>query len=183
VIHLATHGFFLPGSCPSDHNTDGLRDDGETDAFQTTLFNQPLLYSGVLLAGANRRSDAAFPDDDGVLTAREIAALDFGGTSCAVLSACETGLGQIRSGEGVFGLRTAFRIAGVRSVVMSLWPVEDVHALEWMRAFYANRYREKKGLGEAIRDSNLEMLRRLRKAGDETTPGRWAGFVGVGDWH
>ena len=84
------------------------------------------------------RIDAPPPGDqeDGILTAEEVAALDLGGVEWAVLSACDTGVGEIKAGEGVFGLRRAFQIAGVRTVIMSLWAVDDQAARRWMRALY-----------------------------------------------
>jgi CHAT domain-containing protein len=76
------------------------------------------------------------PDSDGIVTAEEIAAMNLEGVDLAVLSACDTGLGQIKSGEGVFGLRRAFQLAGVSSVVMSLWSVDDEMTRAWMSAMY-----------------------------------------------
>ena len=96
----------------------------------------PLLLSGLALAGANRRAAAGPDEDDGILTAEEVASLNLQGTEWAVLSACDTGLGEIKAGEGVFGLRRAFQIAGARTVIMSLWSVDDRATRPWMRALY-----------------------------------------------
>ncbi len=82
--------------------------------------------------GASAKAD----QDDGILTAEEIARLNLQGIGWAVLSACDTGLGEIKAGEGVFGLRRAFQVAGARTVIMSLWSVEDRSAMQWMRALY-----------------------------------------------
>src|SRR6185436_5304706 len=101
----------------------------------------PLLLSGLALAGAGRRT--ARTAQDGILTAEEIAALNLRGTDWAVLSACDTGIGEIRAGEGVFGLRRAFQIAGARTVIMSLWAVEDAATASWMRALYQARLQRK----------------------------------------
>ena len=87
--------------------------------------NAPLRLSGLAFAGANRRATVRTSDDDGILTAEEVAALNLEGVEWAVLSACDTGRGRIQDGEGVFGLRRAFQVAGVHTVIMSLWSVED----------------------------------------------------------
>ena len=100
-----------------------------------------MLLSGLAFAGANRRLSAPIDQDDGILTAEEVAAsLDLQGVEWAVLSACDTGLGQIMAGEGVLGLRRAFQIAGARTVIMSLWSVDDsAPPRTWMRALYEGR--------------------------------------------
>ena len=95
---------------------------------------------GLALSRANRRALASADGDDGILTAEEVAGLDLSGVKWAVLSACDTGVGEIAAGEGVFGLRRAFQIAGVRSVIMSLWSVEDLSTRAWMRALYEGRF-------------------------------------------
>ncbi len=130
VLHLATHGFFLGGEC--DARADGTRSVGglaprkkSPSAVQkatpivltprnkvSTPPENPLLLAGLALAGANRRADAKSDEEDGILTAEEVASLDLSGVEWAVLSACDTGLGEIKAGEGVFGLRRAFQIAG-----------------------------------------------------------------------
>lgn len=160
ILHLATHGYFLQGQCPEAA-------DGEN----------PLLLSGLVLAGANR------PDgrDDGIATAEELAAMDLRGVELAVLSACDTGRGEIAVGEGVFGLRRAFDVAGAATVVMSLWPVPDDAARAWMSEFYAG-IRDGAGAADASREASLARLRALREAGVPPHPELWAGFIAVGDW-
>jgi CHAT domain-containing protein len=108
--------------------------------------------------------------------------LNLEGVEWAVLSACDTGLGEVRVGEGVFGLRRAFQVAGVRTVIMSLWPVEDQSALDWMRALYRGRLQKHLGTAEAMRDASLTVLRARRASGRTTHPFYWGGFVAAGDW-
>ena len=91
------------------------------------------------LAGANQRQATGLDEEDGILTAEEIAALDLSGVEWAVLSACDTGIGEVKAGEGVLGLRRAFQVAGARTLIMSLWPVEDQVARDWMRQLYRAR--------------------------------------------
>ena len=100
----------------------------------------------------------------------------------AVLSACETGVGEVKAGEGVFGLRRAFQLAGVRTLIMSLWQVRDEETRSWMKALYESRLLDGHDTTESIREANLSVLRQLRQEGKSTHPGFWAGFVAVGDW-
>ena len=131
VLHLATHGFFLNNACaPAPTGTRGV---GGLARAGARPVENPLLLSGLALAGANRRAHAGPDEDEGILTAEEVASLDLGGVEWAVLSACDTGVGEIEAGEGVFGLRRAFQVAGARTVVMSLWSVEDQATRAWMR--------------------------------------------------
>jgi len=184
VLHLATHGFFLGSDCSP---AVGTRSVGGLSTSRTTHSNaglneNPLLLSGLALAGANRR-DAAGPDDeDGILTGEEVAGLNLDGVEWAVLSACDTGLGALKVGEGVFGLRRAFQVAGVRTVIMSLWPVEDYAALDWMRALYAGRLQKHLSTSDAMREASLTVLRARRAKGQSTHPFYWSGFVAAGDW-
>jgi CHAT domain-containing protein len=134
------------------------------------------------LSGANRRRTAAPDEEDGILTAEEIAALDLRGLDWAVLSGCDTGVGEVRAGEGVFGLRRAFQIAGARTVIMSLWPVEDEDTRRWMTSVYDHRFARGAGTAEAVRTASLDQLRRRRQAGLSTHPFYWAGFIAAGDW-
>lgn len=117
-----------------------------------------------------------------MLTAEEIASLDLSAVEWAVLSACDTGVGEIRAGEGVFGLRRAFHIAGARTVIMSLWPVDDEDALRWMTSVYERRFKRGAETLEAVRASSLEQLRGRRRAGLGTHPFHWAAFIAAGDW-
>jgi CHAT domain-containing protein len=142
----------------------------------------PLLLSGLALAGANQRRTAAADEEDGILTAEEIAAMDLSGVEWAVLSACDTAVGEIQAGEGVFGLRRAMSIAGVRSLIMSLWSVDDEATREWMHALYEARFRRGLDTVEATRVAGLSVLEARRRAGQDTHPLYWSAFVAVGDW-
>jgi len=142
----------------------------------------PLLLCGLAFAGANHRDAAADSEDDGILTAEEIATLDLAKVRWAVLSACDTGQGRIAAGEGVLGLRRAFQIAGVGSLIMSLWDIEDRAALQWMQAFYDERLANGRPMADSVRRASLSVLRARRMRGLSTHPSYWAGFVATGDW-
>jgi hypothetical protein len=142
----------------------------------------PLLRSGLALAGADRREQTAEGEDDGILTAEEIAAMDLSGVEWAVLSACDTGLGEVEAGEGVVGLRRAFQIAGVRTLIMSLWSVDDESTRRWMTALYDARLRKGMSTAESVRHATLSVLNARREADLSTHPFHWAAFVAAGDW-
>jgi CHAT domain-containing protein len=139
----------------------------------------PLLRSGLALAGFNRHRHAGEDEEDGVLTAEEIAALDLGRVRCAVLSACETGVGDPAAGEGVFGLRRAFRVAGVSSLVTSLWRVDDLASRNWMARFY-ERLMARASPSVAATDASRAMLAQARASGGDTHPSTWGAFVAIG---
>jgi CHAT domain-containing protein/tetratricopeptide (TPR) repeat protein len=167
VLHIATHGFFLTDQVLAAPAVD-------TRGLSRSLEN-PLLRSGLALAGANGRRSG---NDDGLLTALEVAGLDLTGTELAVLSACDTGVGQLQTGEGVYGLRRALVLAGVRTQVASLWRVDDQATSDLMVDYYA---RLKKGVGrsQALRDAQLAMLE--DRSGTHAHPAFWAPFVSIGD--
>ena len=147
ILHLATHGFFLPDQ-PRDMNQLGrnleLMGVGETPGLGRLSgpgMEDPMLRSGLALAGANTFLRGAAPPpeaEDGLLTAADVASLDLLDTELVVLSACETGLGVVHVGEGVFGLRRAFVVAGAKTPVMSLWKVPDLATAFLMYRFYDN---------------------------------------------
>jgi CHAT domain-containing protein len=116
ILHLATHGFFIS----SENN-----------------FINPLLKSGLVLAGVNKKTYDDNTDEDGVLTAFEIASLDLRNTKLVVLSACETGLGEVKNGDGVYGLQRAFKIAEAKYIILSMWKVDDAATMQLMTNFYS----------------------------------------------
>lgn len=181
TLHLATHAYFLqPESAGRSDGQDLQRIQTGRRAFHVSgPDDNPLLRAGLALAGANLRDDG---DEDGILTAEEIVSLDLGGVQLAVLSACDTGLGTVQSGEGVFGLRRAFRLAGVNTVVNSLWPVEDVSASQWMETFYRSHFSEGDDVTVAAHRASLSILNNRRGNGLSGHPFFWAAFVASGDW-
>ncbi len=172
VIHLATHGYYISGSCwPDEGNqTNGM-----------FAGDHPLLLSGLYLAGCNLRGQA--PDsvtvDDGILTALEISSMNLGGTDLVVLSACETGLGSVQEGEGVYGLRRAFQMAGARTVISSLWPVSDRITAVFMRDLYRV---SGESLPARLRCTQLSMINDMRSKGLSDHPVSWGAFIISGDW-
>jgi CHAT domain-containing protein len=126
------------------------------------------------LAGANLDKDE---NEDGILTALEASGLNLWGTKLVTLSACDTGIGEVKNGEGVYGLRRAFIIAGAETVVMSLWPISDAVTRDLMSSYYRG-LREGRGRGEALRRAQLAILNRK---GHEH-PFYWASFIQVGEW-
>jgi CHAT domain-containing protein len=160
ILHIASHGFFL--------------DDAANGAAGVAITENPLLRSGIALAGANLPGDV---HGNGILTALEAAGLDLWGTRLVTLSACDTGIGEVGNGEGVYGLRRAFMLAGSETLVMSLWPVTDSVARDTMIAYYA-RLRAGFGRGDALREAKLAILRYTSLH----HPYYWAGFIQSGDW-
>jgi CHAT domain-containing protein len=181
VLHLATHGFVVGNHCDSapahTRGVGGLA----TSSLGSRSMGNPLLVSGLAFAGANRDTSGT-GNDNGILTAEEVVSMNLRGVEWAVLSACDTGLGEIRAGEGVFGLRRAFQIAGARTVIMSLWAVEDQSTRVWMRALYEGRFQRHLSTADSVRHASLEVLRQRRLKGGTGHPFFWAGFVAVGDW-
>ncbi len=171
VLHLATHGFLLDAVCSGRDRLDSL------------ALEDPLLRAGVALAGANVRDRLVTGADDGILTAAEVSTLDLQGVEWAVLSSCESGAGEIQEGEGVLGLRRGFAIAGVHTLISSLWAVPDDATERWMDALYAARFAHRRGAAEAVRDAQRAVLRARRGAGESDHPYYWAAFVAAGDWH
>ena len=150
----------------------------------------PGLLSGLAFAGANTPPEEG--KDDGILTALEVSALDLSQVDTVVLSACETGLGQVAGGEGLLGLQRAFQVAGAKTTVASLWKVPDQATATLMQRFYENLWDKKMGKLEALRQAQIWMLRDNGNRGlaipdhpaDAQTlpPYYWAAFVLSGDW-
>jgi CHAT domain-containing protein len=138
--------------------------------------------AGLAFAGANNRTAVRSNQDDGILTGEEVAALNLQGTEWVVLSACDTGLGEVKAGEGVFGLRRAFQIAGARTVIMSLWSVDDQAARAWMHALYQGRLQKHLTTADAVHAASVAVLQDRRSKGQSTHPFYWAAFVAAGDW-
>lgn len=133
ILHIATHGFFLPNLPEAVHATSRGAVLDLDERRPGPSGENPLLRSGLVLAGANQRKSG---DDDGLLTALEVSSLDLTGTQLSVLSACQTGVGQVQNGEGVYGLRRALVLAGVRTQVVSLWKVDDAATQAFMGHYY-----------------------------------------------
>ena len=169
ILHIATHGFFLP---------DVATQKELLESESSTLLH-PMLRSGLAFTGANPRNSPS--GDNGILTAYEAAMLDLYGTELVVLSACETGVGQVENGQGVFGLRLALAMAGAQSLTMSLWKVADRATADLMIDFYT-RLKAGEGRLEALRQAQLGILNKARKS--TTNNGRvfahpyfWGAFV------
>ena len=177
VLHLSTHAFFSdPQSCRVDTRL-SLRGVG------AVISREPgdrVTLSGLALSSANERQRLP-SSNDGILAAEEIAMMDLRGVELAVLSACDTGLGTLTSTEGVIGLRRAFRLAGVRNLVTSLWKMGDEDALVWMRAFYARSSETDSSVGLAAWKASADVLAERKAKGLDLNPVRWAGFVATGN--
>jgi CHAT domain-containing protein len=180
--YAITHGFFL-GDVQRQPPT-RLRSleyvaAGAGPARLPNVGPDPRLRSGLALAGANKWQERSAKGlSDGLLTALEVETLDLWGTELVVLSACETGLGEVQVGEGVLGLRRAFQLAGAQTVVASLWKVPDAETEQLMTTFLG-RWLQGQGKAEALRQAQLDLIRRLRATASrrEAPPLYWAGFI------
>jgi CHAT domain-containing protein len=176
VLHIATHGFFVADQETKASNP--LRAIQE-DSFQVKGLRQedPQLRSGLVLAGANQPT--LDPNDDGYLTSAEALNLNLKGTELVVLSACSTGQGDVRTGEGVYGLQRSLTVAGARSTLLSLWKVEDAATAEFMVRYY-----KRLKAGEARSDALAAVQKEFRDGAIPAWkhPYSWAAWQLVGDW-
>jgi CHAT domain-containing protein/tetratricopeptide (TPR) repeat protein len=173
ILHVATHGFFLPDQKETKRK---VRSD------LPSVLEEPMVRSGLYFAGAQRflSGHPSAPDlEDGVLTAYEASGLNLQGTELVVLSACETGLGQVANGEGVFGLRRALQGAGAEAVLMSLSSVPDLETRELMSLFYS-KWLGGKDKHNALREAQLELQHIVTVRYGSDRPSYWGSFVLVG---
>ena len=169
VLHISTHGFYF-----SPPDKDSLLDVRRVQGNSFSKAVEPMMRSGLLLSGANNIWTGRTPADisnDGVLTAYEIANLDFSNTELVVLSACDTGLGDIDYSEGIYGLQRAFRLAGVRSMIISLWKVPDEETTALMTAFYI-AWTSGLPMKQAFEKAQMDLRKRYPEE-----PYKWGGFV------
>ncbi len=172
VLHLATHGFFLED--PKEEDLAGY------DKLEKEFYKNPMMRSGIFFSGANKNyalntTNAGLINDfeDGMLTSYEAMNLSLDKTELVVLSACQTGLGKVKNGEGVYGLQRAFKLAGAKSIIMSLWPVSDDATKDLMIAFY-DGWIKKGNLYQAFKDAQLEVKKKYPE------PYFWGAFILVG---
>lgn len=169
ILHIATHGFFFE---KKKENKELINFSSKESKFR--IADNPLKRSGILLSGANYawlNGNNPYEIDNGILTAEEISNLDLSNTDMVVLSACETGLGDIDGSEGVYGLQRAFKMAGVDLIVMSLWEVPDKETAEFMYSFYTN-WLEGVKVREAFNSTQRTMSNKYKD-----NPEKWAAFV------
>ncbi|MDR0506940.1 MAG: CHAT domain-containing protein [Dysgonamonadaceae bacterium] len=168
ILHVSTHGFYFPPA----KNVDFFNEMGNN---RFRLSDNPLMRSGLAFTGANQTwSGKQLPEnnaDDGILTSYEVSNLNLSNTELVVLSACETGLGDIVGSEGVYGMQRAFRLAGAKSILVSLWKVPDKETRELMTEFYVQLSH-----GNSFYQSFSTARRKMRTAYPEQ-PEKWAGFV------
>lgn len=171
ILHLATHGFFLPDRENSTPET--VSNQGQDSSLNTIISENPLVRSGLALTGFNPQANQM----TGALTALDASSLYLWGTKLVVLSACQTGVGDVKNGDGVYGLRRAFVLAGAQSQLMSLWDVYDEGTKDLMTKYY-QRLIKGEPRAEALRQVQLEML----KSDKYRHPVFWAAFIPSGDW-
>ena len=171
ILHIATHGFFFPDLPKPKTDQSGLI---SNERSQFEISENPLLRSGLVMAGANYVWKGGKPlegVEDGILTAYEVSNLDLRGTELVVLSACETALGKVQGSEGVYGLQRAFKMAGVRYLLMSLWRVSDRETAEYMALFYGQMLKTN-SVPQAYEYAQQQMRQRYPQE-----PFKWAAFV------
>ena len=177
LLHLATHAYFQPDLPEAERKQDQPQRSKNNQGPMALSGENPLLRSGIVFAGANQPDDD--PADDGYLTALEVARLNWKGTELVVISACESGKGDIKAGEGVYGLKRAIAVAGARSSLLSLWKVDDRATAAFMESFY-NKLKSGTGRAAALAATQKE----FRQSSNTTWshPYVWAAFQLSGDW-
>ncbi len=166
ILHIATHGFFL-ADITNENNAEKM-----LGLDSKKVLENPLLRAGLLFANAK---NALKNGGDGVLTAYETMNLDLDDTELVVMSACETGLGEVKNGEGVYGLQRAFQTAGAKTVLMSLWTVSDDATQSLMTLFYENWITKKQSKREAFKNAQIALRLKFPE------PYFWGAFVMVGE--
>ena len=185
LIHIASHGFFVPEGLPSFWDRARSTSPGAADKMERPSLRyrglMPGLLSGIVCAGANLPVEGN--RENGLLTAEELSWMDLSRCDLVVLSACQTGLGTVRAGEGMIGLRSALRQAGAKTVIGSLWSVGDESTKELMESFYKALWKEGRGKLEALRGAQLRMLDKQKQLyNGQAFPYAWGAFVLDGDW-
>jgi len=173
ILHIATHGFFFPDVKDTLQRNELLTSFNEQQQQVYRITDDPLRRAGLLMAGANHAwLGGTIPQglEDGILTAYEISSLNLSNTKLVVLSGSETGLGQIQGSEGVYGLQRAFKMAGVKYLIMSLWNVPDTETQEMMELFYQYYLQDQLSIREAFRKTQQQMR-------EKYDPYFWAAFV------
>jgi CHAT domain-containing protein len=170
ILHIATHGYFFPDIPIDKDNTRFLGMDRQQ------VVQDPMLRSGLLFTGANRTlKGEESKGENGLLSAAEASLLDLRETELVVLSACETGKGEVKNSEGVYGLRKAFSDAGAKNIIMSLWKVDDKVTQEFMSRFYEIWLNDKTSIREAFNKTQLEIKAKYPQ------PYYWGAFILVGE--
>lgn len=167
VISFITHGFFLADERP------------DASSANAAILANPLLRCGLVLAGCNDKSSGGAGSDDGILTGLEVVGLDLRGTKLAVLSACETGVGQVNASEGVAGLRQAFQLAGAEAVASTLWQIPDRESALLMERFFEHLAAQKTNAA-ALREAQLERIAKRREKYGAAHPLFWAAWTITG---
>ena len=174
VLHVASHGFFYPDPKEVMNAAQTTEEDivfrGSTVVSNYVMNKNPMMRSGLVFAGANMSSDSLKSHiEDGILTAYEVSLLDLQNTELVVLSACETGLGDVKGSEGVYGLQRAFKIAGAKHLIMSLWQVPDKETKEFMEQFYTSYL--------AQGDIKTALISAQNRMKQKYSPYYWGAFV------
>ena len=172
ILHISTHGFYFPLLKTSSDGMNMFLTSETTNTYR--ISNNPLMRSGLAFTGANHvwsGKELSEDTDDGILTAYEVANMNLSNTELVVLSACETGLGDVVESEGVYGLQRAFRLAGVQSMIISLWKIPDAETVELMEEFYGGWAK-----GASKKEALTTAQKKLRQSYPDN-PEKWAGFV------